>query len=227
MHSLLTSTLHKSKTLESLTWTRCQFHQHIYEQIFRTKIVSAAFSCFVLALSKNSYEKCARKTVMKLTLGYIPITIGSTQICIWLSNWLLMFFIPYIIMASSLTLTILFNFFSLVTKNRVCLEATLKQFWFVRIYRQPMETTNKGAIQIVCHTFKASKTLWFLINREVKSYLLVWKTVKNMSHHVNYGSISWLFRANWMRTFFAKVFGKLKTNLAKSVPIYASNLEFS
>jgi len=35
--------------------------------IFRTTIVSAAFSSYVLALSKNSYEKCVHMTLMKLT----------------------------------------------------------------------------------------------------------------------------------------------------------------
>jgi len=37
-----------------------------YVQIFRTNVV---FSTYFLALLKNSYEKCARKTLMKLTPG--------------------------------------------------------------------------------------------------------------------------------------------------------------
>jgi len=49
--------------------TSSQFHQHFYVQIFRTNVVSAAFSSYVLALSKNSYEKFARFTLMKLTPG--------------------------------------------------------------------------------------------------------------------------------------------------------------
>ncbi len=46
---------------------RCQFHQHFYVRIFRTNVVSAAFSSYVLALAKNLYKKCARKMLMKLT----------------------------------------------------------------------------------------------------------------------------------------------------------------
>jgi len=41
----------------------------LYVQIFRTNIVSAAFSSYVLALAKNSYEKCAQKMLVKLTPG--------------------------------------------------------------------------------------------------------------------------------------------------------------
>jgi len=41
-------------------------------------VVSAAFFSYVLALAKNSYEKCARKTLMKLTACHLnpgpPIT---------------------------------------------------------------------------------------------------------------------------------------------------------
>jgi len=48
---------------------RCQFHQRFYVQIFHTKVVSAAFSSYILALAKNSYEKCARKMLMKLMTG--------------------------------------------------------------------------------------------------------------------------------------------------------------
>ncbi len=48
---------------------RCQFNQHFYVRIFRTNVVSAAFSSYVLALAKNSYRKRARKTLMKLTVG--------------------------------------------------------------------------------------------------------------------------------------------------------------
>jgi hypothetical protein len=41
----------------------------LYVQIFRTNVVLAAFSSFVLALAKNLYKKCARITLMKLTAG--------------------------------------------------------------------------------------------------------------------------------------------------------------
>ncbi len=40
-----------------------------YVQIFGTNDVSAAFSSYVLALSKNLYEKCAHMTLMKFTIG--------------------------------------------------------------------------------------------------------------------------------------------------------------
>jgi len=51
---------------------RCQFHQHFYVQIFRTNGVLAAFSSYVLALAKNSYEKYARLMLMKLTAAFLP-----------------------------------------------------------------------------------------------------------------------------------------------------------
>jgi len=45
---------------------------------FCTNVVSAAFSCYVLALAKNSYKKRARKTLMKLTAGLkFPAPISS------------------------------------------------------------------------------------------------------------------------------------------------------
>ncbi len=40
-----------------------------YVQIFHMNIVLAAFSSYILALAKNLYKKCARKTLMKLTTG--------------------------------------------------------------------------------------------------------------------------------------------------------------
>ncbi len=40
-----------------------------YVQIFRTNVVSAAFSSYVLALGRNSYKKIVRLTLMKLTAG--------------------------------------------------------------------------------------------------------------------------------------------------------------
>ena len=40
-----------------------------YVRIFRTNVVSAAFSSYILALVKNSYEKGARIMLMKLTEG--------------------------------------------------------------------------------------------------------------------------------------------------------------
>ncbi len=46
---------------------RCQFHQRFYVRFFRTNIISAAFSSYVLALAKNLYKKRARLTLMKLT----------------------------------------------------------------------------------------------------------------------------------------------------------------
>ncbi len=49
--------------------SRCQFHQRFYVRIFRTKVVSAAFSRYVLALNKLSYEKRASIMLMKLTAG--------------------------------------------------------------------------------------------------------------------------------------------------------------
>ncbi len=48
---------------------RCQFHQCFYVQIFRMKVVWAAFSSYILALAKNLYEKCAQKMLMKLMAG--------------------------------------------------------------------------------------------------------------------------------------------------------------
>jgi len=39
------------------------------KSVFRTNVVLAAFSSYVLALGKNSYGKFARLTLMKLTLG--------------------------------------------------------------------------------------------------------------------------------------------------------------
>ncbi len=42
---------------------RCQFHQRFYVQIFRTNLVSAAFSSYVLALAKKLNEKHAQKNV--------------------------------------------------------------------------------------------------------------------------------------------------------------------
>ncbi len=52
----------------------CQFRQRFYVRIFCTNVVSAAFSSYVLALSKNSYEKRVRKMLMKLTPGISRIT---------------------------------------------------------------------------------------------------------------------------------------------------------
>ncbi len=40
-----------------------------YIQIFRTNVILAVFSSLVLALSKNSYEKRASLTLVKLTAG--------------------------------------------------------------------------------------------------------------------------------------------------------------
>ncbi len=50
--------------------SRFQFHQRFYVRIFHTNIDLAAFSSYVLALSKNPYEKRARKMLMKLTAGF-------------------------------------------------------------------------------------------------------------------------------------------------------------
>ncbi len=57
--------------LMTRTDNRCQFHQHLYVRIFRRNVVLAAFSSYDLALVKNSYEKCARKMLMKSTAGLI------------------------------------------------------------------------------------------------------------------------------------------------------------
>jgi len=54
------------------TTSRCQFHQRFYLQIFRTNVVLAAFSRYVLALNKLSNKKCARIMLMKLTEGDTP-----------------------------------------------------------------------------------------------------------------------------------------------------------
>ena len=48
---------------------RCQFHQRFYVRIFRMNVILAAFSSYILALAKNSYEKGARIMLMKLTEG--------------------------------------------------------------------------------------------------------------------------------------------------------------
>ncbi len=45
----------------------CQFHQRHTRKKFVRKSFLAAFSSYVLALEKNSYEKCAHLTLMKLT----------------------------------------------------------------------------------------------------------------------------------------------------------------
>ncbi len=55
----------------SSTFLRTNF---LYEQHL------AAFSSCVLALAKNSYEKCARLTLMKLTAGW-GFTKLIAQIC--------------------------------------------------------------------------------------------------------------------------------------------------
>jgi hypothetical protein len=49
--------------------SRSQFHQRFYVRIFRTNVVLAAFSSYVLALAKNSYKKQEQKMLMKLTAG--------------------------------------------------------------------------------------------------------------------------------------------------------------
>jgi hypothetical protein len=45
-----------------------------YVQIFCTNVISAAFSSYVLALAKNSYEKRACQMLMKLTAGGVNFT---------------------------------------------------------------------------------------------------------------------------------------------------------
>ncbi len=47
--------------------TYSQFHQRFFAHFFHTNIISAAFSSYVLALSKILYEKCGCNTLMKLT----------------------------------------------------------------------------------------------------------------------------------------------------------------
>ncbi len=81
-----------------LSYTWGQFHQHFYVQIFRTNVVSAAFSSYVLALLKNLYEKRSRKMFVKLTLGVDFINVlrtaftlidpKSVKRCWWL-DWVL------------------------------------------------------------------------------------------------------------------------------------------
>ncbi len=53
-----------------------------YVQIFRTNVILAAFSSYVLALSKNSYEKHVCLTLMKLTatvIGNLRHSFGSNS----------------------------------------------------------------------------------------------------------------------------------------------------
>jgi len=72
---------------------RCQFHQHFFVQIFCTNILSAAFSNYVLALAKKLYEKRARKTVMKSTVGVNftnILLIAFTDVCPWSAKKTLM-----------------------------------------------------------------------------------------------------------------------------------------
>jgi hypothetical protein len=52
-----------------MTW--CQFHQCFLHAIF----VRKPFSSYVLALNELSYEKCARKTLMKLSPGVNVINV--------------------------------------------------------------------------------------------------------------------------------------------------------
>ncbi len=52
-----------------------------YVQIFRTNIIFAAFSSYVLALAKNLYEKCACLTLMKLTAEQACTTYGPQAKC--------------------------------------------------------------------------------------------------------------------------------------------------
>ena len=42
-----------------------------YVQIFRTNVILAAFSSYILALAKNLYKKGARKMLMKMAAGLI------------------------------------------------------------------------------------------------------------------------------------------------------------
>jgi len=48
-----------------------------YEQFFCTNVVSAAFSCYVLALGRNSYKKFVHLTLMKLTTVLLLFTVRS------------------------------------------------------------------------------------------------------------------------------------------------------
>ncbi len=52
-----------------------------YIQIFHSNVVLAAFSSYVLALSKNLYKKLALLTLMKLTAGFRLLeAIGGCEI---------------------------------------------------------------------------------------------------------------------------------------------------
>jgi len=50
-------------------WFLVSISPMFYVRIIHTNVILAAFSSYILALSKNLYKKCARKTLMKLTTG--------------------------------------------------------------------------------------------------------------------------------------------------------------
>ncbi len=73
----------KFMTFRKSQLNRCQFHQCFYVRIFRTNVISAPFSRYILALNKLSYEKCARIMLMKLTAGvnFTNVLCGLNQNC--------------------------------------------------------------------------------------------------------------------------------------------------
>jgi len=67
--------------------SRCQFHQRFYVRIFHTNVVLAAFSCYILALAKNLYEKGARIMLMKLTAGHKQHKGNFSMLITWVRKW--------------------------------------------------------------------------------------------------------------------------------------------
>jgi len=68
-----------------------------FARVFRTNVILAAFSGYILALANNSYKKCVRKTLMKLTICQVSkVRLFETLFCLHnLGNqslkWLILF----------------------------------------------------------------------------------------------------------------------------------------
>jgi len=58
-------------------FTQVSISSTFYVQIFRTDVVLAVFSSYVLALAKKLYKKCAHITLMKLTTGVVRACSGK------------------------------------------------------------------------------------------------------------------------------------------------------
>jgi len=54
---------------KTFSWLRVSISSTFYGRIFWTNVVSAVFSSYILALSKNMYKKRAHIMLMKLTTG--------------------------------------------------------------------------------------------------------------------------------------------------------------